>query len=242
MKRDAIALAAFGVVALFVANAMLSMDVNPGISDFYNKYGHRIAPNMVTLIVFDFRGYDTLGECVILVTGVLAVSMLFGRGLLKGDVQEEPQYMPQSTLVLRLFTPLILSITTALGVYVALGGHITPGGGFQGGSIVAAGMLLALMVLGRKHLSLSEGTLVKMEAFGVFLYIFLGLAGLLFGGYFLYNTGADFYGLVSPGIKGVFNYPDAVNAGILPYLNIAVLIKVSAGISTIALIFLGVKR
>jgi energy-converting hydrogenase B subunit H len=35
---------------------------------------------MVTLVVFDWRGFDTLGESLILVTAVLVVLLVFGKG------------------------------------------------------------------------------------------------------------------------------------------------------------------
>jgi len=240
--REKIALSAFAVAALVLFTALYTMTVAEGVNAFYNKYGPELAPNMVTLVVFDFRGYDTLGECVILVTGVLAVSMLYGRGLLAGDIHEEDFPQAQGTPVLRMYAPLILPLVAALGVYVALGGHITPGGGFQGGSIVGAGMLLALLVLGRKSVDVNHEFLVKMESLGLLIYIFLGVAGLALTGFFLYNVGANFYNLVPNEIATVFNYPDGLKAGIVPYLNLSVLIKVSAGLTTIALILLGAKK
>lgn len=54
--------------------------INPGISLIYNAIGTQIAPNMVTLVVFDWRGFDTLGESLILVTAVLVVLLIFGKG------------------------------------------------------------------------------------------------------------------------------------------------------------------
>jgi energy-converting hydrogenase B subunit H len=35
---------------------------------------------MVTLVVFDWRAFDTLGESLILVTAVLVVLLVFGKG------------------------------------------------------------------------------------------------------------------------------------------------------------------
>ena len=35
---------------------------------------------MVTLVVFDWRSFDTLGESLILVTAVLVVLLVFGKG------------------------------------------------------------------------------------------------------------------------------------------------------------------
>ncbi len=80
----AIITALFGVT-FFDALFHLRSIINPGISLVYNALGPNIAPNMVTNIVFDWRGYDTLGEALILVTAVLVVLLIFGRGKLKGD-------------------------------------------------------------------------------------------------------------------------------------------------------------
>ena len=76
-------------VSLFDALFKISKIITPGISKVYNFLGTQIEPNMVTLIVFDWRGYDTLGESLILVTTVLVVLLVFGRGRLKGDDQNE---------------------------------------------------------------------------------------------------------------------------------------------------------
>ncbi|KZX14144.1 EhbH [Methanobrevibacter curvatus] len=59
--------------------------IQPGISEIYNSLGTQIAPNMVALIVFDWRGYDTLGEALILVTAVVVVLLIFGRGMAISD-------------------------------------------------------------------------------------------------------------------------------------------------------------
>ncbi|MDR2623887.1 MAG: EhbH [Methanobrevibacter sp.] len=76
--------------ALFTAslfNALFELDrlIVPGVSEIYNRLGTEIAPNMVTLVVFDWRGYDTLGEALILVSSVVVVLLVFGRGILKDD-------------------------------------------------------------------------------------------------------------------------------------------------------------
>ena len=54
--------------------------IQPGISLVYNAIGTQLAPNMVTLVVFDWRAFDTLGESLILVTAVLVVLLVFGKG------------------------------------------------------------------------------------------------------------------------------------------------------------------
>lgn len=71
-------------VTLFDAVYHLSGMINPGVSNIYNAIGTQIAPNMVTAVIFDFRGYDTLGESIILLSAGLVVLLVFGRGKLGG--------------------------------------------------------------------------------------------------------------------------------------------------------------
>ena len=68
------------VATLFQSIFHFSTMIYPGISYIYNWVGPHIAPNMVAVVVFDWRGYDTLGEALILVTAVVAVLLVFGRG------------------------------------------------------------------------------------------------------------------------------------------------------------------
>ena len=77
-------LAAVFSVTLFDAIFHINDIINPGVSNIYNTLGTQIAPNMVTVVIFDFRAYDTLGESIILLTAGLVVLLIFGRGLL-GD-------------------------------------------------------------------------------------------------------------------------------------------------------------
>lgn len=71
-------------ITLFDAVFHLSGMINPGVSNIYNYLGTQIAPNMVTVVIFDFRAYDTLGESIILLAAGIVVLLIFGRGLL-GD-------------------------------------------------------------------------------------------------------------------------------------------------------------
>ncbi|MGB9978928.1 EhbH [Methanobacterium sp.] len=78
-------------VTLFQAIYGFDQILNPGVSYIYNWVGPHIAPNMVTNVVFDWRGYDTLGEALILVTAVVVVLLVFGRGKVdfEGNDEEE---------------------------------------------------------------------------------------------------------------------------------------------------------
>jgi energy-converting hydrogenase B subunit H len=84
-----LAIAAFATVFL---SSMVSFSgmIFPGINYIYQGVGVSIAPNLVTNIVFDFRGFDTLGEAFILVSAVVTTMLVFGRGKvnLGGDDNE----------------------------------------------------------------------------------------------------------------------------------------------------------
>ena len=73
-------------ITLFDAVFHVSKMITPGVSNIYNALGTKIAPNMVTAVIFDFRGYDTLGESIILLTAGLVVLLVFGRGRLGGKL------------------------------------------------------------------------------------------------------------------------------------------------------------
>lgn len=56
--------------------------------------------------------------------------------------------MSQGSTILKLIALPIAIILICLGVMTILGGHITPGGGFQGGAMIAAGVILCILVYG----------------------------------------------------------------------------------------------
>ena len=67
-------------ISLFDALFNLNKVIVPGVSNIYNALGTSISPNLITVVIFDFRGYDTLGESIILLTAGLVVLLVFGRG------------------------------------------------------------------------------------------------------------------------------------------------------------------
>lgn len=86
--RNLIAAVMTAIFSVTLIDAIFNLHnmINPGVSYIYNALGTQIAPNMVTVVIFDFRAYDTLGESIILLTAGIVVLLIFGRGLL-GDKQ-----------------------------------------------------------------------------------------------------------------------------------------------------------
>ncbi|MDR3063810.1 MAG: cation:proton antiporter [Methanobrevibacter sp.] len=141
--------------------------------------------------------------------------------------------------ILKIFAFPAAIILICLGILTILGGHITPGGGFQGGAMIASAVILCIIVYGieKSPIQLSHNFISFIESLGALGYVLFGIAGLLFAGFFLYNTGADFYNLLPQGIINIFHYPDVTNAGIVPYLNIFVGLKVFVGLSAVVIAF-----
>jgi energy-converting hydrogenase B subunit I len=144
------------------------------------------------------------------------------------------------TTILKIFVFAAAMIIMSVGINTILGGHITPGGGFQGGAIIAGAFIFCFIVYGlrKSPFKFSHDFLASMESVGALGFVFLGLVGLVFAGFFLYNVGVDLYHIVPPVIKNLFDYPDPLHAGILPYLNFVVGIKVLVGLSAVVIAFL----
>ena len=141
--------------------------------------------------------------------------------------------------ILKIFVFPAAMLIMCLGILTILGGHITPGGGFQGGAMIAGAFIFCAVVYGLREnpFKFSHNFLAGMESVGALGFILLGLAGLVLTGAFLYNVGVDLYSTVPPFIMNLFDYPDPINAGIIPYLNI-VGIKVMVGLSAVVIAFL----
>ena len=145
--------------------------------------------------------------------------------------------------ILKIFIFPAALIIICLGVNTILGGHITPGGGFQGGAIIAGAFIFGAVIYGLRDspIKFSHDFMAQIESAGALAYVFLGLAGLIFSGFYLYNLGVDLYNIVPTFIKNIFDYPDPTHAGIIPYLNFVVGLKVLVGLSAVVIAFLGFK-
>lgn len=152
--------------------------------------------------------------------------------------------MSQNSVILKLIALPIAIFVSCMGIMTILGGHITPGGGFQGGAMITAGVIMCILVYGldKSPINLSHDFVNVVETFGILVYIGLGLLGLFLAGAYMYNIGTDIFGLVPDTIRTIFHYPDITNAGIVPYLNIVVGLKVFVGLSAIVIAFMGFKK
>lgn len=137
------------------------------------------------------------------------------------------------TLIVKTITRLTVGLILLYGIYIVSHGHLTPGGGFAGGLIIALSFIHLMLAFGRDLAleKMSEARVSFFECLGALLFLGLAAAGMIAGGYFFMN----FLGKGEP-----FKL---FSAGFIPLCNIAISLKVGAGLFTIfmALVFLKIK-
>jgi multicomponent Na+:H+ antiporter subunit B len=133
--------------------------------------------------------------------------------------------MKGMSLIVKTITKLITGFIFLYGCYIVLHGHLTPGGGFAGGVIIASSFILWVLAFGRPESwerTAHHWTQV-LESAGGLGFLILGLAGVLAGSWFFLN-------LLAKGTPLRLG-----SAGIILPCNIAIGIKVSAGLLAIFL-------
>jgi multicomponent Na+:H+ antiporter subunit B len=196
----------------------------------------RHVTNMVSAVNFDIRGFDTLGEEFMLLCATTgAVILLRGsRGeqlsARPGEVRGRPIRARSDAILLicRLMAPPVL----LFGLYVAIHAMTTPGGGFQGGVIVATGLLMLFLGEGYHvwRLLVRSEILVACEGCGAALYAMCGFASMLKGQPFLTNI------LPYGTLKDVFS------GGLMQIENAGVTLAVAGGFGLLFIEFLEETR
>jgi energy-converting hydrogenase B subunit I len=136
--------------------------------------------------------------------------------------------------IVRTVANQLIVFIVIFGLYVIMHGQLTPGGGFQGGAVIVSGVVMLLVAFNSKQLkkSLRERVLSIMESTGALIFIILAFAGI--GTAFFYNllVGTPIFGHIPP----IGSNPgDIWTGGVVPLMNLAVGIKVVAGLSAVVL-------
>jgi len=173
------------------------------------------AANIVTAIVVTYRGLDTLGEVTVLFLAASIVGLVLAQ-----DTHKTPRARVPVGELLTTGTRFLVPLILLLGVYVFVNGHLTPGGGFQGGAIIASGILLTLLADPLKHFG--HGLISAIESVAGIFYVAIGLAGLLLAGGFLDNR-----------ILPLGNVGELFSAGAIPVIYSLIGLKVGAEFASI---------
>jgi multicomponent Na+:H+ antiporter subunit B len=123
------------------------------------------------------------------------------------------------SLIVKNTTRLVAGFIALFGIYVVLYGHVSPGGGFAGGVILAGGLVLVVLAFGEEYSRrvLPHSIAKTSDALGALGFLLVAIFGYVAGGFFV--------NVLPRGEVG-----SLFSAGTIPISNLAIGIKVSAGL------------
>lgn len=121
--------------------------------------------NIVNVTLVDFRGFDTVGEALVLVVAALGVvSLVITNGQDPRQISQQtrardpkdptpfkPLVLGQPSVVLDTTLNAVFHSVMIFAVYLHFAGHNSPGGGFIAGLVIGAGLILRV-ITGREML------------------------------------------------------------------------------------------
>ncbi|MBU0673836.1 MAG: DUF4040 domain-containing protein [Proteobacteria bacterium] len=149
-------------------------------------------PNMVTSVLADYRGFDTMFETAVILTAGLAVLIILGQ---TGNRSPLPiSRLPQGPItqgyddtIIRFITRIMTPFLQLFALYVIAHGHHSPGGGFQGGVILGATFILMSISYDLRMVTnrFNERTNLLLANTGLLIYSGIGALCLILGANFL---------------------------------------------------------
>lgn len=188
--RDASLALISGVGATLLTLMVLTRSYDP-ISGYFleNSVGGGGGTNVVNVILVDFRGFDTLGEIVVLALAGLGVYALLENLKLKAPAKNDMGIRwdkDSHPLILKTFSRLLLPLMVMVAVYIFLRGHNLPGGGFIAGLIAAVALIVFYLANGiewtQKRLTLDMHRVIGI---GLLIATVTGIAAIAIGYPFL---------------------------------------------------------
>lgn len=133
--------------------------------------------------------------------------------------------MKKKTAILDLVSRKLAPFMLLYGFYLLTYGHTSPGGGFQGGVVMASGVILLVVSQGSSATEkyFHEKVLSMVEALAFFAFVAAGISGILLQTGFLGNTFTQVETIPVPRV------------GMTLVLNLIIGIEVGSGVSLICL-------
>ncbi len=203
---------AAGGTALMLGWVFLTLPAPGGL---HAEVGRHLAvagsENAVTAVLLNFRAWDTLLESIVLLAaliGIWALSPDAAWGGRPGITQRT-----RSGGVLAQFGRVLPPIGLLVGVYLVWAGTKQPGGAFQGGTVLAAVALLAMMAGRAAPPRVSAPGLRAALILGPAVFLAVGLAALA-AGRFLWLPPEHAYALIL-GIEAALTVSIAVTLALM---------------------------
>lgn len=220
----ALAVALVGVLfAVVVASHTERQVLSPLAEGFVRLVPQELGtPNVITGILLTYRGFDTLGEVAVLFMVAAGVGLVLAGKARPQSSADEAQAAPPrpSSEFVQNGAKILLPLISVFAAYIIMNGHLSAGGGFQGGAVIASGVLLLLLAKPDHPLNLAF--LSVTESIAGVLFVAVGIAGLMFAGGFLDNR------FLPLGQFGTF-----FSAGAIPVISVLLGVKVGCELSVI---------
>jgi multicomponent Na+:H+ antiporter subunit B len=180
------------------------------------------APNVITGILLTYRGFDTLGEVAVLFMVAASVGLVLGAKRARGSAptKNRPDEVRPTSEIVRTGSEILVPLICIFAAYIIMNGHLSAGGGFQGGAVIASGVLLTLLAFPQYQPNLEFLSITESVAGALF--VLAGIAGLIVAGGFLDNR------ILPLGQFGAF-----FSAGAIPVLSVLLGVKVGCELSVI---------
>ncbi|MCX7774955.1 MAG: MnhB domain-containing protein [Rectinemataceae bacterium] len=183
------------------------------------------ARNVVSAIYLGYRAYDTAGEVIVLflaVMGTLFVMRATSAQTLGRLAWEASECPNRHAPIMRLITSKLGPVILVFGLYVMSFGFASPGGGFQGGAVVASGIICIAFgyLASRAQARHVMHRLHQVEVFAFMLLVAAFCSGMATGRGFLANP---------------FSRSDLQPVVFITLLNIVIGIKVGVSIGLLSI-------
>ncbi len=210
---------ALGLIISGFLSGFTVKDELPEVSSHYIEKGPSElgSANIVTSVVVTYRGLDTLGEVTILFAAAAVVGLLIHLNKNENEMRRE------GSEILKTASSLLFPLILLFGVYVFINGHLSPGGGFQGGAIIASGVVLT--VLANPNRKIGHSVLSVIESISGMAFVGLGAAGaILIANGFLDNR-----------IVPLGEFGTLFSAGLIPVIYSVIGLKVGSELSSVVI-------
>lgn len=171
--------------------------------------------NIVTGMILNYRGFDTMGETHVLFIAASCVMILLmvteEKAKTSADANDR-DFEPKNDLILQKVATVLVPIIFIFGIYVILNGHLSPGGGFSGGAVIGAGLILYVSAFGfKKTQKFFNESVYKTAKISALCFYILCLS------YYFYMGANGFQNHIPLGTPGAI-----VSSGLILFINIFV--------------------
>jgi multicomponent Na+:H+ antiporter subunit B len=225
MLKNGLILIVMIAFSMIFVNLFISYEGNSELSSLGKYYAENAvsevgAQNLVTSVVVTYRGFDTLGEVVILFLTAAIIGFFLKLSKVEKNTEDRIKNLKSASEILQTGSKALAPLIFMFGIYIFINGHLTPGGGFQGGAVIATGFVL--MLIANPVQKVNHGIISFVESISGLSFVIIGILGIILAGGFLDNH-----------ILKLGTFGEILSAGAIPIIYSFIGLKVGSELSGI---------